>query len=93
MLPARRLLQVPSGCDAIEGLIEGLIAQSPPRIPMRRLDHSIHAARFFFAIALLVGGSLVMGHLLDRHDPILGRSNGGLTRPIPTETYTANALS
>ena len=51
---------------------------------MRRLDHSIHAARFFFAIALLVGGSLAMGHLLDRHDPILGRSNGGLTRPIPT---------
>jgi len=32
---------------------------------MRRLDHSIHAARFFFAIALLVGGSLAMGHLLD----------------------------
>jgi len=27
---------------------------------MRRLDHSIHAARFFFAIALLVGGSPVM---------------------------------
>ena len=32
---------------------------------MRRLDHSIHAARGFLAFLLLVGGSLAMGYLLN----------------------------
>ena len=40
---------------------------------MRRLDHSIHAARGFLAFLLLVGGSLAMGYLLD---PNLGTEIG-----------------
>lgn len=45
---------------------------------MRRLDHSIHAARGFLAFLLLVGGSLALGHLLDPNQGTMIGFSAGL---------------